>query len=254
MNLKIILGLLLAFVFYRFCHYWLLKKNLISTHFDYDVAKNKDKFIILWDIHGVIFVKSIIHWAYLIITYDRLFEAILNLNRESYIILFKYILKKIGLSQQEITNEELIHAAKKGNNLALIDLITVVACDYERNEKVIALMEELHNQGYRQQVASNIGETIFKKFYSTHISVFKNFESFFIVKIREDCPLLKKPDPNYFYGYLKEQNINPRYILFIDDRLDNVIAAQKAGINAILFESDEQLKKEFFCLNLFPKA
>jgi FMN phosphatase YigB (HAD superfamily) len=254
-NIKIIiLGLIsLSFVFYRFCNYWILKQNLAPVHFNYDVNKNKKDFIILWDIHGVLFDKSIVHWIYLIITYEHLFEAFRNLNRESYSILFKYVFKKIGLCKEEVTNEELIQAAKKGNNFALINLIKLVACDYEQNKKVIDMIKILHHHGYRQQIASNIGESIFQNFYHMHQDIFKYFEKFFVIKMRENKSFVKKPELAYFSTYLDERKVNAHFILFIDDRIDNVIAAQKSGINAILFESAEQLEKEFFSLSLFPK-
>lgn len=55
---------------------------------------------------------------------------------------------------------------------------------------------------------------------------------------------LEKPDPKIYDILLKKMNLPAKNIVFVDDRLENVEAAQKMGFDAILFTSQEQLQKE----------
>ncbi|MBN1646321.1 HAD family phosphatase [Candidatus Woesearchaeota archaeon] len=53
-----------------------------------------------------------------------------------------------------------------------------------------------------------------------------------------------KPDPSLFKHVLSDSRLDASRCIFIDDKTDNVKAAEKMGIRSILFENIEQLKKE----------
>ena len=55
---------------------------------------------------------------------------------------------------------------------------------------------------------------------------------------------LRKPDPKVYELLLKTMDLPANEIVFIDDKADNVEAAKTTGIDAIVFESLEQLKDE----------
>ena len=46
----------------------------------------------------------------------------------------------------------------------------------------------------------------------------------------------RKPDPDYFHAVLKSLSYPPERLLFIDDRDQNVAAAQSVGINGVQFD------------------
>lgn len=46
---------------------------------------------------------------------------------------------------------------------------------------------------------------------------------------------MRKPDPNFYRHVLQKIELSPEEILFIDDKLENVQAAQALGIGSILF-------------------
>ncbi len=54
----------------------------------------------------------------------------------------------------------------------------------------------------------------------------------------------RKPFPEFYQLLLDRYNVNASEAVFIDDNLRNVKAAEELGINAIHFQSAEQLKKE----------
>lgn len=55
----------------------------------------------------------------------------------------------------------------------------------------------------------------------------------------------EKPDENFFKVILEAEGVLPENAFFTDDRIENVEAAKKVGINAVLFESAEKLNKEW---------
>ncbi len=55
---------------------------------------------------------------------------------------------------------------------------------------------------------------------------------------------MKKPDPEIFQLLLKRFQLDTREVLFIDDSLRNINAAEELGIRSIHFKNPEQLKKD----------
>lgn len=56
---------------------------------------------------------------------------------------------------------------------------------------------------------------------------------------------MAKPDPDCFRYTLKKIDLRPREVVFIDDKEKNIDAALSLGLNAIKFESLEQVKNNF---------
>ncbi len=55
---------------------------------------------------------------------------------------------------------------------------------------------------------------------------------------------IRKPEPAIYRLVLKEMKVKPKEALFIDNQIENVIGAEKAGLNAIWFRNAKQLEKE----------
>ncbi|MBS0622803.1 MAG: HAD-IA family hydrolase [Verrucomicrobia bacterium] len=53
---------------------------------------------------------------------------------------------------------------------------------------------------------------------------------------------IEKPDLRAYEFLLTELNLSAHEVVFIDDKLENVEAAKQLGIDAILFESPEQIR------------
>jgi FMN phosphatase YigB (HAD superfamily) len=207
--------------------------------------------VIAWDLHGVLFVKNIWHWFYLIITFSGIFKALWKMSFSAYLLVFKHLLRKIGLYQKEITNEELIKVCINDGNNEMIALVKKVSCDYVPYASVIALVKKIHALGIQQDIVSNIGETVFVEFKKLYPEVFCYFKNFFTVNINPGKPVLKKPDVRYFQAYIETYNYEFNEVIFIDDNSDNVKSAQKAGIVSLNFKSVSNLKKDLDCLNIF---
>jgi len=61
----------------------------------------------------------------------------------------------------------------------------------------------------------------------------------------------EKPDPKAYQATLDVLKAPAHQVVFIDDRLENVEAAKELGLDAILFESVEQIRQELTVRKLF---
>lgn len=61
---------------------------------------------------------------------------------------------------------------------------------------------------------------------------------------------LEKPNPEIFQKVLSLENIKPSEIIFIDDTEINIKPAQSLGINAILYQNNQQLLSELRQISL----
>ncbi len=52
-----------------------------------------------------------------------------------------------------------------------------------------------------------------------------------------------KPDPPIYHAALEKTNSNPQEVLFVDDRIENIEAAEKLGMGGILFVGEAQLEE-----------
>ncbi|HLX54696.1 MAG TPA: HAD family phosphatase, partial [Aquella sp.] len=106
-------------------------------------------------------------------------------------------------------------------------------------EGSIKILQSLHNNGYNLYGLTNWSAETFPYAYYTH-DFFQLFKDI-VVSGREK---MIKPDPGIYQLCLSRNNLNPEQSIFIDDSLENVIAAKKIGIHAIQFINAEQLSKE----------
>lgn len=61
---------------------------------------------------------------------------------------------------------------------------------------------------------------------------------------------MSKPDPDFYRYILKKEGIKPKNTVFVDDSEENILSAQKIGINSILFTDSESLKEQIKALSL----
>ena len=116
------------------------------------------------------------------------------------------------------------------------------------NPNMYALTEELSTLGFSVALLSNI---------DTHLS--KLLREFGLYQPFNPCLLsceigVEKPDPMAFELLLKELNLAASEVIFIDDKRENVEAAKMLGLDAILFESEQQLRAELYQILLYSPS
>jgi len=101
--------------------------------------------------------------------------------------------------------------------------------------EVIDLIGELKNQRFKFAVLSNMFP------YQAKI-VRENNEDNLFDNVFLSCERgLKKPDLEFYELVIKEMNINPKECLFIDDKEENLLPAEKLGIRTVLAKNPEQI-------------
>jgi putative hydrolase of the HAD superfamily len=105
------------------------------------------------------------------------------------------------------------------------------------NEGVLDLIHRLHGN-YKLAVLSNSPPGL-----AQWLSDWKLLNFFEVVFCSGDEGIAK-PDPNAFELTLERLGVEPDEAVFIDDTREHVEAAQKLGLQGILFTAAEELEKE----------
>lgn len=218
--------------------------------------KNKTPFsptthIFLWDLHDVILEKSLWNWIMICLRFNRKAEIIRKLDKKTIKILCTFLLERLRITKKQLVSEELIKAAAEANNHALIEL-TIKACSsYAPIKKTVAIMHELSQLGYKHHLGSNIGQTVFDDCVEKFSTIFNLFEQVTIPFVSSQTnTIIKKPNPEFFYTHIKKHTIQPHHIIFIDDKLANVQAAQSVGMHAIHFKNAHDFRKQLLKNNI----
>ena len=60
---------------------------------------------------------------------------------------------------------------------------------------------------------------------------------------------ISKPDPDFYWHILNKEGVKPENTIFVDDTEENILSAQKIGINSILFTDSDSLKQQIKTFN-----
>ncbi len=107
-----------------------------------------------------------------------------------------------------------------------------------------ALIDDLKAAGYRLYVLSNMSREFID--FLRQRPVYSRFDGD-VVSCEERCV---KPEPRIYELLLERYGLNPEESLFIDDRPENIAAAERLGIHGRLFDRDhpqqacDRLRKE----------
>jgi FMN phosphatase YigB (HAD superfamily) len=205
--------------------------------------------IFLWDLHDVILEKSMWNWFVTCANFKRKEELVSRLDKKTLKIMFIFLCEKLKLTKKQMVSEELIKAAQESNNDALIDLIMQVCTSYSPIKKTVSIMEELTQLGYTHHLGSNIGKTVFDDCATKFPTIFNVFKEV-TIPFEHSKKIVKKPHPQFFYAHIEKHTLQPDQIIFIDDKLTNVQAAQSVGMHAIHFKNARQLRKELVKHNI----
>ena len=110
---------------------------------------------------------------------------------------------------------------------------------------MLAWQQKLKDRGLLTGILSNMGD-----------SVLANMERSFDWLHRFDVLVwsfqlrMSKPDPAIYRHILEELGTEPEEVLFLDDRLINVEAAQALGMKAIQFSTVERLRSDLIAAGL----
>jgi putative hydrolase of the HAD superfamily len=113
------------------------------------------------------------------------------------------------------------------------------------NERMVAWQAQLKKHGLLTGILSNMGDSVLEVLLATH-SWIANFD----VQVWSYQLLIAKPDPAIYHHILAKLGTQPEETLFLDDRLENIIAARDLGIQAIQFSNADTLRQELIAAGL----
>lgn len=110
------------------------------------------------------------------------------------------------------------------------------------NADMARLIEEMHSR-YRTALLSNAIKPFLRQILAKH-----DLERLFDTILISAEEGLAKPDPAFFRQMIDRLGVAPSECFFIDDNQPNVDAAKAVGMQAVLFEGVEKLKRDLAAL------
>ena len=107
------------------------------------------------------------------------------------------------------------------------------------NEEMVAWAGALQDRGMRTAILSNMGEELLR-YMRQEFGWLREFDHH-----TWSCELgIAKPDPAIYTHTCEKLEVAPQEAVFLDDKPENISAANSVGIHAILFTNIEQLQKD----------
>jgi putative hydrolase of the HAD superfamily len=114
---------------------------------------------------------------------------------------------------------------------------------YSPKRKVFSLAKQLRRKGYRIGLLSNTEEPSMCFFYKQGYDIF----DVLVFSCEEE---MLKPQKTIYKRAVERLRVKPQEVVFIDNNPEFIDGAKQAGLNAILFEDIEQLKKDLARLSV----
>jgi putative hydrolase of the HAD superfamily len=113
------------------------------------------------------------------------------------------------------------------------------------NEEMLSWVVALQDAGFPTAILSNMGEDMLR-YMRQEFGWLAHFQHH-----TWSCELgIGKPDPAIYTHTCERLGVAPEQTLFLDDKPENIEAAASVGLNAVLFHSIEQLRRDLEARNL----
>ena len=180
--------------------------------------------------------------------FSRFFNEVITpspLNKPSTPIMMEFFRQSDTYHQGKITNEEFYHLACELLQVCSLDqkafynaFNSIIA---DINLEILELIKTIKQVNHLKLMCmSNINASHWKHLKKQNWDIWNLFDDFILSHELQ----MTKPDPAIYQLAIKKANCKPKQILFIDDGLNNVKAAEEAGIKALRFSNIEKLKQD----------
>jgi len=116
------------------------------------------------------------------------------------------------------------------------------------NEPMLAWAAALQDAGFFTAILSNMGPDVLRTMRQ-EFAWLAHFD-----QLTWSCELgIAKPDPAIYTVTCDKLGVSPHEALFIDDKLENVHAAESTGLHALQFTSIAQLRSDLASCNLLTQ-
>ena len=114
------------------------------------------------------------------------------------------------------------------------------------NSQIVALLKRL-KQKYKLYLLTNTNELHANCWKKKYPDILNYFDGIFCSHELHS----HKPEPKIYKDVLKKIDIDPKYVLFVDDNKENVLGAKQVGIDGVVAKSAEQIINEMEKLSIF---
>jgi putative hydrolase of the HAD superfamily len=192
----------------------------------------------------VIYQIILLDWGNVVLnfSYDLTFKKWAELTPFDYDFFrtnFKFDKKLVEYEKGEISSEEYYNYVSKLLNISWnFDIFESGwnSIYVGINSKIVTLLKRL-KKNYKLYLLTNTNElhaNCWKKKYPDIISLFDGIFCSYELNSH-------KPEPEIYEDVLKKMNIDPKYVLFVDDNKENVLGAKQVGIDGIVATSADQI-------------
>jgi len=125
-----------------------------------------------------------------------------------------------------------------------LDYRTFCAAAYDLftpNGPVFSLVTRMHAAGLPLGILSNTNDGHWSLISDGRYSVINNCFRQYVLSYRVGS---MKPDPAIYHAAAAQAGCRPDEVFFVDDRLENVEGAWRAGLDAVLYTTAEQLARD----------
>lgn len=139
--------------------------------------------------------------------------------------------------------------ADAGLNLSAEQVARLNACDARMwttaNQEMLVWHAQLRQRGLRTGILSNMGDSVME-------SILENFAwvADFDVLIWSYQHRMVKPDAGIYHLLLEKLGAAPEETLFLDDKLENIEAARRLGIQGLQFSTVDRLRQDLITAGL----
>ena len=227
-------------------------KTFLTAFFSYRIYANSQKngsiekieeinpknTIFVFDVHGVIFKLSVFKIIKEVIKDpSNLWIITMMLRPKLCIDLLK------SQANGGVAEELIFNVGKNKPHLAwfIPKAFKLINAQVPINS-TIKTIQSLKKQGYQLYILSNMGEKSLNYIQKKYFNIFMLFDG--VVTATEKDGYIKKPQPEMYQKYLDKFGHDPKKIVFIDDKKQNLIAAEKFGMQTIHFTSSKNLLRK----------
>jgi putative hydrolase of the HAD superfamily len=178
---------------------------------------------LLLDFYGVIQSDNLLIWV------DKLESQFPKLRAQADDICRRLDLDEITLDQYY---QELAQAAHMPVEKAHQEMANEVAI----NTPLLELVDQLRATGLNVSVLSNDGSSL--RGYMEDLGIARHFDTVFV---SGELGMMK-PDQRIYVHAARQLGVEPKEILFIDDKQSNVDGALRAGMQAAVYQSVTQVR------------
>ena len=193
--------------------------------------------VFVFDLHGVIFKLNPIEVVKEFIKSPNKKQLLSTVFYPKLFIRALYSFYKGEVAEEVVLNLATKYPELKDVSTTLFNAINA----QEPIKQTIDIIKELKSKGHKLFIFSNIGEQSINVLKQKFPDVFENFDG--ISSTNSKDGYIKKPNPEAFKKHLSQFGHKTSNLIFIDDKMKNIAAAQSLGISSILFTSPYELRR-----------